>query len=170
MKMDGNLAMANQLEFNENNPQFNNTKMKRDLKFRCWNTVILCWIDKVETAITLSGNVIRMRPDRYFNAVNEDENILMQFTGLKDKNGKEVWEGDILKVHIFTQELGESLGVREGEKEFIAEICYQELGLWLQGDTEEEGGYILWFNGMHEESLEVIGNIFENPELLNTGG
>lgn len=97
----------------------------------------------------------------------ENDCIFMMNTGLKDINGKDIWEGDILKVHIFTQELGSNLGVQEGEKEFKAEICYQEMGLWLQGNTEEESGYILWFNGMHEESFEVIGNIYENKELLS---
>lgn len=93
-------------------------------------------------------------------------NSVGQFTGLKDINGKEIYEGDILNIHIFTQELGSNLGVTEGEKEFKAEICYQSLGLWLEGNKEEESDYIVMFNGIHEESFEVIGNIHENPNLL----
>ena len=141
--------------------------MKREIKFRGLCKFTNKWA---------YGDLIHVdnKPYRIFIYGKESFFIkpetATQFTGLKDKNGKEIWEGDILKVHIFTQELGESLGVREGEKEFVAEIWYQELGLWLQGNNEEDGGYMLWFNGMHEESIEVIGNIFENPALLNTGG
>jgi uncharacterized phage protein (TIGR01671 family) len=138
----------------------------REIKFRAWDSfykMIISTNDK-----EFNNNIYE-----FFKELEQDrkENniILMQYTGLKDKNGKEIYEGDILKVHIFTQELGESLGVREGEKEFKAEICYQEMGLWLQGNTEDECGYILWFDGMHEESFEVIGNIYEHElnELLN---
>lgn len=96
----------------------------------------------------------------------EQQNI-MQYTGLKDKNGQEIYEGDIVKIHRFTQELGENLGVREGEKEFIASIKLKPYGgvTLCIGDVEE--GYLWEYeNGFHEESVEIIGNIHENPELL----
>lgn len=93
--------------------------------------------------------------------------ILMQFTGLQDKNGTDIYEGDILNVHIFTQELGESLGVREGERECVGRIEHGEFGLVLNADDESMSGYLLLVPGMlHEESFEVIGNIYENPELI----
>lgn len=90
-----------------------------------------------------------------------------QFTGIKDKNGKEIYEGDIVKCHKFTQELGENLGVYEGEKEFIAKISFS-----IYGGTQVElvnGNFMFVWEfeeGWHEESLEVIGNIYDNPELL----
>lgn len=92
--------------------------------------------------------------------------ILMQYTGLKDKNDKEIYEGDIIKFHIFTQELGEGFGVYEGEREWIGEIAMESFGVWLESDTEEKSGYIINWYGTHEESIEIIGNIYENPELL----
>lgn len=91
-----------------------------------------------------------------------------QYTGLKDKNGVEIYDGDIVNFHIFTQELGINYGVSEGEKEFKGYICFEELGLaFKQSEEDEEWFYLVYSPGMiHEESFEVIGNIHSNPELL----
>ena len=83
-----------------------------------------------------------------------------QFTGLTDKNGVEVYQGDICIIHIFTQELAENLGVIEGEKEFIGKINFDKYGVRINEEP------LFAYCGFHEESLEVIGNIFETPELL----
>lgn len=142
---------------------------QREIKFRIFNgsqmeyKVMVGYLGAYYVAGIDEKDTACLSP---FNTKYQDEVQVMQFTGLKDKHGKDIYEGDILKVHIFTQELGEGLGVREGEKEFNAEICFQEMGLWLQGDTEEESAYILWIDGLHEESFEIIGNIFENPSLI----
>jgi uncharacterized phage protein (TIGR01671 family) len=69
--------------------------------------------------------------------------ILMQYTGLKDKNGKEIYEGDIVKT-------------RKGGHKIIVEF--------IRGKFEpfdDSGEY-----GHFAEECEVIGNIYENPELL----
>lgn len=95
-----------------------------------------------------------------------DPDTLGQFTGLTDKNGKEIWEGDIVKCHYFYEALGENLGVYEAEKEIVGEIWFQEMGLWIESNNEFDSGYLLWINGLHEESFEIIGTIHENPELL----
>jgi hypothetical protein len=75
--------------------------------------------------------------------------IWQQFTGLKDKNGKEVYEGDILKY----EETG-SFGVMT----------------WL-GKTAQFGFSNGWANPVHGyanvNEAVIIGNIFENPELIN---
>jgi uncharacterized phage protein (TIGR01671 family) len=132
--------------------------MQREIKFKAWDGRTM-----FEPFTLIEGLNSKNKP---FAGPYEEKTIFLEYTGQTDKNGKEIYEGDILNIHLFTQELGSSLGVKEGECEFKAEICFQEMGLWVQGDKEEHCGYILWFHGLHEESFEVIGNIYENPELI----
>lgn len=80
-------------------------------------------------------------------------NIKVQFTGLHDKNGKEIYEGDVVKHNDKNWEVayvGESLGV-------------QRAAFML--DTWNEMGFHT-FKGMPENDIEVIGNIYESPELI----
>ena len=101
-----------------------------------------------------------------------DPKTVGQYTGLKDKNGTEIYEGDILKMHQFL------FDGNEYEKETIGVIKWGEYG-WLlsqidgkevneyMGHKNGEGEtYLIHFYGLHEESFEVIGNIHDNPELV----
>lgn len=77
---------------------------------------------------------------------------LMQYTGLKDKNDKEIYEGDIVREDYYTGEVQ----YHEG---------YASFGIQWHGDGR------IWFSGFGwaEVDDEVIGNIYENPELLEGG-
>ena len=85
----------------------------------------------------------------------EEEPILLdtigQYTGLKDKNGKKIYEGDIVKVFI-------------SGKWWIAKIIYEHSGFTIDVTNNKE----LEFGrrGIIERFTEVIGNIYDNPELL----
>ena len=88
---------------------------------------------------------------------NIDEIELMQSTGLKDKNGKEIFEGDIITngQNVMYMKRHNTLGFyveEKGEVEFIAGCAVLE-------DFEEDAKEIA-------DTLEIIGNIYENPELL----
>jgi len=72
---------------------------------------------------------------------------LMQFVGLKDKNGKEIFGGDIVKLFC------------DGE-EIICKVKREETYYTLDGG-------ILGAGELQTENIEVIGNIYKNPELLN---
>jgi uncharacterized phage protein (TIGR01671 family) len=80
-----------------------------------------------------------------------EHRTLGQYTGLKDKIGKEIYGGDISKQEIFAF---------EEIRTFIGEVKMYEGCWWIDSGT---AAVLLW-NEMHE--LEVIGNIYENPELL----
>lgn len=88
-----------------------------------------------------------------------------QYCGIKDKNGTKIFEGDILRVHLFNWD--------ETEREIVSEIQYVTEGFiafWSikdpMSDFPDSPNPITSFDGMHEESLEVIGNIHQNPELI----
>ena len=89
--------------------------------------------------------------------VSPDEIELMQSTGLKDKNGEEIFEGDIITngQNVMCMKRHNTLGFyveEKGEVEFIADSAVLE-------EFEEDAKEIA-------DILEIIGNIYENPELL----
>ena len=118
-------------------------------KFRAW------WIqDEVMTHIDtlefLQGG-IRVSDGCWHEKFLGDEVILMQSTGLKDKNGVEIFEGDIVKI------IGDVLD------DDMSVIRFTEGGFYLDYknlDTEFELLYSI------DLPIEIIGNIYENPELL----
>lgn len=81
---------------------------------------------------------------------------LGQYIGLLDKNGKKIFEGDICKVTLFTCE-GE-------DKHYLCEVCF-DCGSFVF--RERSGFYILFVDIYDfETDVEVIGNIYDNPELI----
>jgi len=90
---------------------------------------------------------------------------LMQFTGLHDKNGKPIYEGDILKV---SKEYGVETEVKNGPP-YDTRITHSELGVMKWIDKEAKFSIELkdsYFEEEYGHSIEVIGDIYSNPELL----
>ena len=88
-----------------------------------------------------------------------------QYTGLHDKNGKEIYEGDIVKVKLYKG---------EEEKYFIGKVEYFGSNFIVDADNNSEYHiYDLDEFGIdyryNLEDCEVIGNIYDNPELLEEG-
>jgi uncharacterized phage protein (TIGR01671 family) len=124
--------------------------MKRNIKFRFWNTVI-------NTMSKWEQVKIEFR----FGALETDPYIPMLFTGLHDKSGNEIYEGDILE---------HDNGVK------YSVIWMEQLGgFYLQQPNTQRGKEIISCAASkvaNEPMLlfkeAVIGNIYENPELLDT--
>ncbi len=86
-----------------------------------------------------------------------DPGTIGQYTGLKDKNGKQIFEGDILSAYL--DEIAP-----ENETRLVVEWDYERAAYY--GANLGFRGYKDFFVGGFEKNFEVIGNIYDNPELL----
>ena len=128
-------------------------------KFRAWD-IAKKEMFKDTFAITESGQVVVVEQEDVMSPpdyVFVDHLVIMQSTGLFDKNGREIFEGDIIAngPDVMCMKRHNTLGFyveKKGRVEFIADCAVLE-------EFEEDAKEIA-------DSLEIIGNIFENQELL----
>lgn len=125
--------------------------MSREIRFRCWNNCLRKYIPEDELM------------DSFRECLKEKHLYIEQYTGLTDKNGKEICEGDIVNV----------IGIG------IAQVIDSPSGEWMlyyrREPDEINNGFVsvvpknkpsgLWKTNT-TSYIEVIGNIHENPELL----
>ena len=125
----------------------------REIKFRAWDRVVgMCRIVGVD--FETDTVTIMDRDTKHFFTLNIENANLMQYTGLKDKNGKDIYEGDILQWDYDTRWKQHLSGVMEVD---IPGIYYA---------LENESCHPF----ETEEECLIIGDIYENPELLKEGG
>lgn len=133
--------------------------MDNRFKFRIWSGTEMHYNDFVVTATGYVGKIteefLGQCVFRQDDLTADNECILMQCTGLKDKNGKLIYQGDILG------------DIYEGLYIHYCEHCHQ-LQLYSQGyGCMACNGDIHWIEVAEDnKKLEVIGNIYENEDLL----
>ena len=140
--------------------------MKREIKFRIWDG------SKMEYSVLAGAmGVVYVNPANGgvnprdtacitpFNTIYPDGIEVMQYTGLLDKNGQEIYEGDLLKYATL--------------EPAVVEYWGGSFGYWLNKGTRYQSfmSYSLYcfeFNSAKQRSYEheVIGNIHDNPELV----
>jgi len=119
----------------------------RDIKFRAWNTITERYHYNIQNVHDEEFS------DSFQNILDDDELIVEEFTGLKDKNGVEIYDGDIVQY-------GE-------DKDFIFVVIFKYGCFYAHNILGEKfmtdsllGSLVM------SEKVSVIGNIHENPELL----
>ena len=125
-------------------------------KFRVWDKRFSEFVE--DFFVSEDGKIYKKSIDTgYGIAISKetsDKVILMQSTGLKDKNGKEIFEGDVVR-QVRTQPTTEN--------ETITGVVTMLEGAWLIMNDCEKLASDLW---SETDENEIIGNIYENPELL----
>lgn len=138
----------------------------RDIKFRIWDTENkeMLKVQELDFEPTFYGGRIAIRPDQYNDYFDTEDMILMQYTGLKDKNGKEIYEGDIVR-QVSYKYSNDEYG-HKGFYENISKVLYK--GRAFQYEWIRTNG-IEMPKDFKESFIEVIGNIYDNPDLLEKG-
>ena len=127
--------------------------MSREIKFRAWDGEEY-WYDVVPSPIPSPTLDVCKNPEGIVPEYDNEVHIIRgveaveQYTGLKDEDGKEIYEGDIVQIykHCSPEKDGKPRVVRWNEKDCSYAGIYPNISAWSQH--------------------EVIGNIHENPELL----
>lgn len=147
----------------------------RPIKFRAWDKHENRWYEPIfrayenevyELLITFSGELERrtMQPILEHESLFPERYELMQFTGLYDKSGKEIYEGDIVQYQ--GQSFVESI-IGEHPKTHVSEIKWHEEELkWALYHHDKDDWTTNLTKSGDDQQFEVIGNIYENSDLL----
>ena len=140
----------------------------REIKFRIWHDHQGMIYPDNKFHIIAPPYILKLDPqikdNRYFIMPLSDFDI-MQYTGLKDKNGKEIYEGDLLnEIRYPPDKNGNYDSVPVFIKENIVQVGFSE-GCFT-ADEAHLWRFISNIGDNEKTDYEIIGNIYENPELL----
>ncbi|WP_338217109.1 YopX family protein [Lacticaseibacillus salsurivasis] len=147
----------------------------RQIKFRAWDKQRRHMFDVEQLAYNLRGELVSIYGfGRDFSNDQEalmgeepdlDKAVLMQFTGLHDKNGRDIYEGDLLRVELDD----------DPDSYYIAPVTwcgadYPAFDImskyWPKNVSYDTNVLSAIVAGWSEEVMSVVGNIYENPELM----
>lgn len=129
-------------------------------KFRAWHKELKMMFEVLAINFFHKAVTINIDGEKY-KVCKFNDTILMQYTGLNDKNGVEIFEGDIVKSCVL---------INGHIYEYVGQVKFVAFS-WVVSD--KAGIYDPFYN--YEDScpdeiweIEVIGNIYQNPELLES--
>ena len=128
--------------------------MNREIKFRIWadnKFYNKCLVGNTNNTNDEKWTCPMVWLEKQKEWVHCDNGIICQYTGLHDKNGKEIYEGDIVKALI-------------SGRWFVGRVIYEHSGFTI--DVTNNKALEFGRRGIIEPWTEVIGNIYNNPELL----
>lgn len=123
----------------------------REIKFRAWDKELKNWADY---AIAYDRLSFLDENTGWWKTDKEGERFtLCQYTGLKDKNDREIYEGDIVRAVVFSKWIGVAK-YSDKNQAFVFECI----------DKNYRGNIV--FMSQFDQGFKILGNIYENPELL----
>ena len=139
----------------------------RDIKFRVWDTENkeMLKVQELDFEDTFYGGRLSIRTDKYNDYFDMEDMILMQYTGLKDENGKEIYEGDIIEFSYDMFVGNFNTFIAKGKVVFEEGAFYVEV--FENERTTKDEAYLLY--SINLDTIEVIGNIYDNKNLLKKG-
>jgi len=143
----------------------------RTIKFRVWDKESGSWLGNDDICYMLSEKTDSN--DALNNFFKDDSIVVQQYTGLKSPDGKEIYEGDIIEVLSINSStlqvknvVGEVIWGEYGDDEYVNNVeCWTADGIPLSSMAKSWG---IRYNRQETDpnTLKVVGNIFETPELL----